>query len=464
MINTMGRTIQAGKQGDGTSSRRWPALPLILVCLGLVACEPPAPPTPEEEPYAPEVLAPPMPAPEEPAEAPQDAAEDSTSPEEAMDVLAEGNTRFANDLYVHLAGQHADRDFVFSPFSISTALSMTYLGAAEATAAEMRDTLHFRLPGDLHHETFAEVLRPLRTPDDESWELALANRLWGQEGFDFLDGYLGRSERWYGAALETLDFENDAEGARQAINAWVEEQTRELIRNLIPQGMLGRDTRLVLTNAVYLKAKWTRPFRESETRDMPFTKADGSEIDVPFMTQSARFTHAQWGDWQLLDMPYRGGELAMTILLPRREGALPELEGSLDLGASLAALEEEGRTQMVQLALPKFRAEQTLSLGETLRALGIETAFTNAADFSAMTGRRDLFLSDAVHKAFIDVDEEGTEAAAATAVIMDVKSLAVDPEDPVRFVADHPFIYAVRHIPTNSLLFLGRVMEPKAPE
>lgn len=448
----------------GAVPRRTAGLSLLAVaCAALFACDAPREPGEGAPAGADQALH--LPAePEEILVAGGSDVEETTTEEEAMAVLAEGNTRFANDLYRHLAETQPGDNFVFSPFSISTALSMTYLGARGTTAAEMRDTLHFRLRGDLHHEAYAELLKPLATPEDEAWELSLANRLWGQQGFDFLPEYLEQSGRWYGAALEPLDFEGDAEGSREQINAWIEEQTKDLIQNLIPRGMLGRDTRLVLTNAVYLKAKWRHPFKSSDTTGMPFFKAGNEEIEVPFMTQTARFTHARWGSWQMVDMLYQGNELAMTILLPGEKGALEALEGNLDLEAALKALEEEGEAKMVRLALPKFRAEQSLGLGGILRAMGIETAFGRDADFSGMNGRTDLYVSDAVHKAFIDVDEEGTEAAAATAVIMGLKSLAINEEDPVPFIADHPFVYVVRHLPTGSVLFLGRVMEPEAPE
>ncbi len=261
----------------------------------------------------------------------------------------------------------------------------------------------------------------------------------------------------YGAGLRVLDFATAPEESRVAINDWVSEQTEGKIEDLIPQGLISSLTRLVLTNAIYFNAAWADPFEEESTEEGAFRLLDGSEVSVPMMRQTESFGYAEGGDYQAIELPYDGHELSMVIVLPE-EGELEAFEDSLDAERLDAILKARERRQ-VALTMPKFEFEAQFSLAQTLAALGMPQAFTPDADFSGMTGARDLFISEVVHKAFVSVDEAGTEAAAATAVVMVESAM---PEEPVEMTVDHPFLFLIRDIESGAILFVGRVVDPGA--
>ncbi|MGQ9651696.1 MAG: serpin family protein, partial [Phycisphaerae bacterium] len=343
---------------------------------------------------------------------------------------------------------------------ISTALAMTYAGARGTTAEEMAKTLHFDLPAERLHPAYAEMIRDLNEAGKKGdFQLSVANRLWGQKGEGFLMEFLDLTERLYGAGFSELDFASDTDGARKTINDWVEKQTADKIKELIKQGLLNPATRLVLTNAIYMKAEWLTKFKKEDTDPAPFFAAGGKEIQVPTMHRTAVFGYAQAEDLQTLELAYKGDRLSMVILLPRQKDGLPGVEKGLteNLGKWLAQL----RAQRVRVALPKFKATQEFSLGQTLQSLGIVKAFDGGqADFSGMNGKRNLFVSAVVHKAFVAVDEEGTEAAAATAVVMELSAMPI-PDQVSEFRADHPFVFLIRDRLSGAILFMGRVTEPK---
>lgn len=375
--------------------------------------------------------------------------------------VATANNRFALDIYRELSAAAKPGDnLLVSPFSISTALAMTYAGARGNTAAEMADTLHFSLPQDRLHAAYGELVRELDV-DRAGYDLGIANRLFGMRDYPFKQQFLTVTDQHYGAPLEQLDFYADPEGSRQHINQWVEDQTNNKIKDLLPSGSINGDTRLVLTNAVYFNGDWKYKFDKNFTQEKTFYRSPGSESLVPMMHQQEFLPYAERPDFQLLELPYAGDDLSMVLLLPREYDGLAALEASLTnegLDAALADL----RREQVQLRLPKFTFDASFSLSNTLQSMGISDAFNGfAADFTGMTDAEPLHISSVLHKAFIDVNEEGTEAAAATAVIMTTTTAIIGPPPPPKvFRADHPFLFALRDRHSGSLLFMGRVNDP----
>jgi len=370
--------------------------------------------------------------------------------------LADGNNAFALDLYGGLKGQEGN--LFFSPFSISTALAMTYGGARGETASQMAKVLCFASDEGRVHGAFKELLDRLNAKQEKpAYELIVANALWGQKGFGFLDDFVGLVRTNYGAGFSELDFAAAAEAARQTINAWVEQQTKQKIRDLVKPGVLKESTRLVLTNAIYFKGKWSRPFGKGATAPMPFL-AGGKKTNVPMMHQQGKFRYGENTDLQILELPYEGGSLSMLVLLPKAVDGLPKLEASLT-AEKLGQWTGNLRQADVFLYLPKFEMTLEFSLGRKLAEMGMADALNpGKADFSGMNGKRDLFLSEVIHKAFVEVNEEGTEAAAATGAVMALTSVMVT--DRVVFRADHPFLFLIRHNETGSILFMGRVANP----
>lgn len=371
--------------------------------------------------------------------------------------IAEGNNRFTFDLYRRLSKQPGN--LFFSPASISTALAMTYAGAEGRTEQEMARVLHFTLPEPRLHAAQRDARTVLDSGGKKrGYELSIANRLWGQKGYGFRPDYLKTTATDYGAALAELDFVRNSAAARDAINGWVERETRGKIRDLIPRGALGPMTRLVLTNAIYFKGDWTKKFDPRNTKNARFHVSPEKKVTAPLMFQKHRFGYAAFKDVQLLALPYgKEKHLSMVVLLPKSNDGLPALEKSLDADA-LAKRMSRMRPREVKVYLPKFKMTARFELGATLKALGMPTAFTpGKADFSGMATSEKLYISAVIHKAFVDVNEKGTEAAAATGVI--IKATAAPPPPPV-FRADHPFLFLIRDNRTGTILFVGRVVNP----
>jgi len=359
-----------------------------------------------------------------------------------------------------LRGQEGN--LLLSPYSISTALAMTYAGAHGNTAAQMRDVLHFTLDDARLHAAFKQLIESTTPGDEGGYQLSVANALWGQQGYEFLPflpKFLELTQTNYGAGLRQVDFAGAAETARQTINAWVEDETQQKIRDLIAPGVLGSMTRLVLTNAIYFKGDWASQFKESNTADAPFTLASGEETQVPMMHQTAHLRYMETEDFQALALPYVGEDLSRIVFLPRETNGLAAFEEGLT-SERLSQWVGQLYKREVQVSLPKFTMTSQFSLAQVLSEMGMADAFDpESADFSGMTGDRDLFVSAVIHKAFVDVNEEGTEAAAATAVVMRVTSAM--PAPPVVFRADHPFLFLIRDNRSGSILFMGRVMNPR---
>jgi serpin B len=379
--------------------------------------------------------------------------------------LAGGNRAFAFDLYQVLREQGGN--LFYSPHSISLALAMTVAGARGQTEQEMADTLHFTLPEGQLHPAFNGLDLELSSrgegaegKDEGGFRLNIVNAIWGQEDYTFLDEFLDVLAENYGAGLRLLDFRGAPEASRVTINDWVAEQTEDRILDLIPQGAIKGTTRLVLTNAIYFNAAWHEPFDKSGTRDEPFYLLNGETVSVPMMHQTADFGYAAGQGYQAVELPYDRRELSMVILLPD-EGAFGSFEESLDAEVVDQAVAKLGKRKLV-LTMPKFEFDSDFSLGEALQTLGMPTAFSGAADFSGMTGGRDLFISDVIHKAFVSVDEEGTEAAAATAVMMAELAAPLEEEEPLEVTIDRPFVFLIRDIKTGTVLFVGRLLSPEA--
>jgi serpin B len=375
------------------------------------------------------------------------------SPDKAAAV--KGNNTFAFDLYGKLRAH--DGDLFFSPASISTALAMTYAGARGQTAEEMAQTLHFTRDQQQLHSALCALLHDLNGDGKKrGHQLSVANALWAQQGHPFLADFLKLTRENYGASLQEVDFAGSTEQARRTINTWVEKQTQDKIKELLQAGVLTSDTRLVLTNAIYFKGDWNVPFKKEATRDGPFQVAGKDKVTVPLMNQTGNFNYLDGNTFQALELPYVGKDLSMVVLLPKKVDGLADFEKSLTadkLAGWLGKLAEEE----VVVTLPKFKATSELSLKDTLTGLGMVQAFSDAADFSGLDGKKDLSLSAVVHKAYVDVNEEGTEAAAATGVV--VKTLAIRAS--AIFRADHPFVFVIRDRKTDSILFLGRLSNPE---
>ncbi len=376
--------------------------------------------------------------------------------------LVAGNSTFAFHLYQQLGRQPGN--LFFSPYSISVALAMTGTGARNATAAQMEATLGFSscLSASPAFDALDLELSSRGARVDESkgekFQLSVANALWGQRGFAFLNDFLDLLSEYYGAGMQLVDFAGETESARQVINQWVEKQTAEKIKDIIPPGGLSAATRLVLTNAVYFKAGWLHPFDEILTRDGVFHLPAGGEKMVPMMTETENFKYIAGKDYQAVELPYYGEELSMLLILPDT-GCLASVEQLLT-AAEIEGITSSMRIENIRLTLPKFQFTWgTRSLKQALESLGIEDAFDPLrADFSGMDGRRDLFIGDVLHQAFVAVDEKGTEAAAATAVTMVATGMPVT--SPRELRVDRPFIFLIRDVETGTVLFVGRVEDP----
>ncbi|WP_049928654.1 serpin family protein [Halopiger goleimassiliensis] len=404
-----------------------------------------------------------------------------------------GNVAFSLALLARLREEEPDANLFFSPYSVSVALAMTYAGADSETADEMREALRYELGGEDLHTAFGaledeferrnedgeatrasdgertesasdgEEVEPPEwaeedgEEDDLGFQFSSANALWAEERYPFDDDYFALLERYYGAGEHTVDFRGDPEGARREINDWVEERTNDRIEDLLSEDTIDERTRLVLTNAVYFLAAWEHDFDPAATAPEPFTSLDGTETEVEMMHQIEEFPYAEVDGHQLVELPYANGDTSMVVLLPA-EGEFERFEESFSVDR-LATMLEAASPREVDLGLPTFGIESEFSLVETMQSLGMERAFTEAADLGDMVegDHEELYVDDVVHQSFLEVDEEGTEAAAATAVV--VSTTAAMTGETVEMTVDRPFLFYVRDRPTETPLFLGRVVD-----
>lgn len=374
-------------------------------------------------------------------------------------TIAARNNAFAFDLY-HQVSQKQYGNIFFSPSSISTALAMTYAGAAGQTATEMQKALHFGPNQPQFHLAYGDYLELLDKHAKGNIALNMANRLWAEKHYNLSLEYKKLNKRAYNSPVEKVDFMHQPEESRNTINAWVEEKTEERIKDLLPSGSVSVDTRLVITNAIYFKGDWLYQFKKKHTKNKSFYLADGEKIKVPFMRMIGAYSFWATETYQLIKLPYKGSKQSMVVVLPKEGVSITEVEKQVN-SSSFSHLSESYMPQ-VELALPKFKMTQPLGLGATLQQMGMPTAFSNRADFSQMTGTsNNLAISEVFHKAFIQVDEEGTEAAAATAVVMVLTSTNAPKPKPIQFTANRPFLFYIIDDETQSILFMGRMMKPE---
>jgi serpin B len=372
-------------------------------------------------------------------------------------VVVEGNNAFAVALYHQLS--HPDGNLFFSPESISTALAMVYAGAGGSTASEMAKALHFTVPPGQLHPAMGALLRDLNAAHTD-YQLSVANALWAQQGYTFLDPFLNLLKTDYGAGLQQVDFKGAPEAARSTINQWVDQKTQDKIKDLLAPGSLRPDTRLVLTNAIYFKGNWQTQFDKAQTKTEDFYLSQTKSAAAPLMHREGSFGYFDGGTFQVLEIPYKSNALSLIVLLPKERSGLPGLEDSMTASNMQQWLSRVTPVPKVVVTIPRFKSMQEFELSTALRALGMPQAFGGGADFSGMTGKRDFAISAVIHKAFVDVNEEGTEAAAATAVTMRALAMrAPGPPSPV-FRADHPFVFLIRDNGSRSILFMGRMTDP----
>jgi serpin B len=368
-------------------------------------------------------------------------------------TLVGGNNEFALDLYARMSQKPGN--VVFSPYSISTALAMTYGGARGDTAERMARALHFPLAPERLHPAFGELTADLQKEDkNRPYHLHVANALWPDRGLTLRPEFRELIQGNYGAGLKQLDYSEATEEARLTINRWVEEKTREKIKDLLLPGDVTALTRLVLTNAIYFKATWKHPFSKDQTREAKFDVGATKQVVVPMMHHpDAEFNYFAGDGFQWLELPYQGDRLSMVVLLPEKKGELAALEKTMT-AAALAKGIAKLQLSRGRVSLPRFKTTFRLSLLDDLKAMGMPRG-----PFAAIASGEQLMITDVIHKAFIDVDEVGTEAAAATAVILGEKG-----GRPFEFNADHPFLFLIRDAQTGSILFLGRVNNPRGAE
>ncbi len=390
--------------------------------------------------------------------------ENPSVPASDLEQLVGGNTAFAFDLYQ--AVRASDGNLVYSPYSISLAFAMVYGGAASETARQMAEVLHYSLPAAQFHPAFNALdLDLARRPsqatgvnEEDRFQLSIANSTWASKDYSFLPAYLDLLALNYGAGMHLVDFMRAPEQARKQVNDWVSEQTNKRIQDILPEGSVDQRTAMVLANAIYFKAHWGREFDPGFTGNGAFTLLDGSTVEVPMMSQpiDQNYAYAEGDGWQAVSLPYKGGLADMVMLLPAK-GTFKDFEASLTV-EKYQAVVSALKSEPVILSMPKFKFEAELGLKDALVGLGMQDAFTeNVADLSGMDGTHLLYLSNAFHKAFIAVDEKGTEAAAATAAIAVPASIPVGKDMQI----NRPFLFFIRDVPSGTVLFMGRVLDPR---
>ncbi len=386
---------------------------------------------------------------------------DPNVPANDLSALVQGNNAFAIDLYRSLRPQGGN--LAFSPYSLSVALAMPYAGARGQTETQMAQALHYTLPQDRLHPAFNRLDQDLAqeakpTSDAEQpLQLNIANGVWAEQTFSFLPSYLDLIALNYGAGIQLADFVKQSESVRQQINNWVSQKTNSKIQNLIPSGVLGSSTKMVLVNALYFKADWADPFDPTDTTDAPFHLLDGTQVTSKQMNGKLYgLPYASGDGYQAVELAYQGNTAAMDIIVPD-SGRYKDFEASLD-AAKLDTILSSMQPTTLKLGLAKFTFRSSFDLGSQLTTLGMPDALDpNRADFSGMTGKLDLFIAKVLHQAFIAVDEKGTEAAAATAVIMAPTAAMLPPQE---LMVDRPFIFVIRDLKSGQILFLGRVLDP----
>ena len=381
----------------------------------------------------------------------------------AAENVVDANNMFAFDIYKTITAEHTEDENIFlSPFSISSVFAPVYEGARGDTAKEIGSVFHFPENTDTLREEYREINEEINT-GDPNYELSIANALWVENTYPFLESYINTTKEYYSANTTALDFKNHLEESRLTINSWAMEKTEDRIQELVPAGMIDIYTRLVVTNAIFFKGIWAKKFDENNTITANFTTASGEIVKVPMMQKTAAYGYAETDELQSVKLPYEnetGNKLSMIIILPK-ENDLHSVEETLYF-KKIREIEDSMGSETVRLSLPKFKFETDYMFSGTLKNMGVVTAFSDEdADFSGMDGTGELYVREVVHKAFVEVNEEGTEAAAATAVV--VNTVAPPPgysSSVYTFNADHPFIFLIEDDETGNILFIGRVSNP----
>ncbi|XP_060949724.1 leukocyte elastase inhibitor-like [Limanda limanda] len=381
-------------------------------------------------------------------------------------ALSKANTSFCLDLFKKLSDNDKAANVFYSPFSISSALTMVMLGARGNTHTQMSESLKTKHCQDDVHADFSKLLNALNKAD-APYSLSVANRLYGEQSYQFVEDFLGETRKHYDAELESVDFKTSHEAARLKINKWMEKQTQGKIQDVLAQGVVDNMTRLVLVNAIYFKGNWNKKFSEDDTKDAQFRINKNQTKPVKMMHQETKFPYSFISkvNCQVLEIPYKGEELSMLIFLPKDIGdsttGLEKLEKKLTYENFVKwTRRDKMNKKKLELGLPRFKMEESYDMKDVLISMGMVDAFDEAmSDFSGMSPSKDLVLSKVVHKAFVEVNEAGTEAGAAATASSREYGLFDMPS--VRFIADHPFLFFIRHNPTVSVLFAGRFCSPQ---
>jgi serpin B len=385
--------------------------------------------------------------------------DDTNATAEGVEDIVSANNQFAIDLFLKIS-EDDDGNMMICPYSVFSALSMTYEGAKGQTATEMADILHLPEDDVERRGSFASIQNDINMGSDE-YELATANKIWPHSAKPVVEEFIETIQQFYYGGVETLDYTNDPDGCQEIINSWIANQTNDKITDLIPDGILNSYTYMVLTNAVYFKGTWVYQFDKDDTKDTNFRNFDGEDVQVPMMNmlleEEDMLPYYENEDLQAVELPYEGDDLSMVVLLPK-SGSIIELEDDLD-SKMVTEIRNGMEETNIEIYLPKFKMKEKYTLNQPLISLGMEDAFTPGADFSGMDPRGLAYIAYVLHDTFIEVNEEGTEAAGATAVVMYDSAVSYP-----TFNANQPFIYMIQQKSTGNILFLGRVTDPSLEE
>lgn len=369
--------------------------------------------------------------------------------------------KFTFSLFKNLSSKKGN--IFYSPFSISSALAMTYAGAKNETANQMAKVMFYETEGKKLHNSFSRLIKHLNEKKGKVNELRTANSLWGMKGYAFRKKYIQFIEKFYSGGFNKINFEK-SKVATKKINGWVDDKTNGLIKNLIPAGLLNATTRLVLVNAIYFKGLWSLKFDEKHTKEKPFYLLDGKKKPVAMMQNLGNYKYYEKEDMKIIELDYKGSEQSMVIFLPGKKTGLPAFEKQLDYQLYESCVNKLWKRK-VNLHLPRFKMTESFKLADNLKKMGMKNAFSNLADFSLMDSKKDVKIDEVIHKAFVEVNEKGTEAAAATAVVMVTRGSSNRKRPIIKeFNADHPFIFIIRDIKSGSILFVGRLESPDLPQ
>lgn len=386
------------------------------------------------------------------------ATKTTQTPEPMNDIpVNERNNQFAFDIFKFLSQEHED-NMIISPFSISTAMAMTYAGARGETAREMSQTLHFDPAQERFHTAFHNWMDAIHTKGEKKNQLKIANSLWPQQDYHFVPEYFDLINKFYRSALYEVDYTGDREAIRQRINQWVMDHTNDLIKDLIAPGVLVEDTRLVLVNAIYFLSQWKIAFDKNATYNDRFNITAERHVQTPFMFMKDHFRYIENSNYQALELPYEGDHFSMVVVLPSRNTTLDRFVSEMQTEL-FEEINEGMQSKEVEVYLPSFTSRSKFDLENIMASMGMPLAFTNKANFSGMTRKDDLKIDKIIHEAYIDVNEEGTEAAASTAVVI-IRKTAIADEPKTIFRANRPFFYFIKENSQNSILFMGKVTNP----